>query len=208
MRTLPAFAAFALITSTLSPAITDACGIAPPRLAVLSSHWGPGASETRSFVVFPEKVTVDRYEQWTLLAPRSYDNARIAERDSNAMKVTLVGESGTNVIEADHRVVLDNSFNVDMEAHDALEVPVGRKDQFSIAILGDARGARWESLEKAGLTTTTRYTKEQPGYAVDVMRDNVVIGTYTGQVLGVLVHRGVRWIVEKDGATARADRLF
>lgn len=209
MRFLPSLAALTLVTTSIAPRIADACGSygsrRPPTLMLVSTHWAHDMEGTqRSFVVFPAKATVDKSESWIRLAPMTYDNAEIIDRgrDIAPRTFTLVGDGGTKVVASTRHVVLAKSYSVDFEAHDAMEIGHASKDDFVVAIVGDASSSTWHTLASAGLDENVSYGDD--GTTSEIRDGRYSLGTFRGYALGVLVHRGVRYVVVKDGASARA----
>jgi hypothetical protein len=180
MRFLPHLFAAVLATTTLSAQVASACGgyVArnpAPRVLAVSSHSVPTSKAqrrwiNRTFVVLEQSIDADD-AAWQWLAPYTYDTTHILTmaRLATPMEVTLVGPGGARVVKTDKQVALSRDWHI---GHDqkrvALEVPVGQRDRFEIAIAGRVTDAKWHELGDGSVSAATQWRLTgQLGLAAD-----------------------------------------
>lgn len=209
MRLLLCLPALVLAAVTVASDIADACG-APvrPNLVLISSHRSPATipNTRRAFAVRGGPADAPVGATWTPLAPQSFDPASIHDLGSAKRSVlTLVGPSGTRVVKTHtRRLLIQESIAIGHEVHEASEVPVGMDDHFPIAIVGNAKHAKWHELEALGLGALPLYAAT---YRFELLAGSERLGTYDGIALGVLEYGGKRYLVIKDGAYAKTEIL-
>lgn len=214
MRFLLCLPALAVAAVTLSSEISDACGSydPTPQVMLLSTHrsyardpYLPPRATRRTFAVWGTSPVDDPVGfTWEAAAPRSYDNAMVATIDGNETptELTLVGPSGSRIVSSAKQVLLRDSMTIDHEsAHHAIELDVGTREDFAIAIYGRAKQPKWHALESLGYKTSRIYGLS---YQFELRSNGKSVGTYDGIALGVLEVDGKRYLVVKNGAQARA----
>jgi hypothetical protein len=153
---LTAAVAATLTTATMAPQIAAACGgyvrtNPAPRMLQVSSHRVLAGErwKQRAFVVL-EQAFDGSDATWNMLAPGTFDNTRLVQLPALAapLEITLVGPSGVRFVKTDKQVALADAFTIGWrEKRIAVEVPISEKDQFSIAIVGRAKDARWHDAD-------------------------------------------------------------
>jgi hypothetical protein len=146
MRSLLALTALIALTS---PSPARACGWDPePHLLAVSSHY-VGRGGHRAFVVLDEGAPDDI--GWKLLAPGTYDGTKIANAPAfdAPIEVTVVGPSGRRVIRSERRVYLWQPWRGDGKPHAAIEIPLERGDDFTVALAGaySADELAWHAIQ-------------------------------------------------------------
>lgn len=157
MRILPQLLVTVFATTTLTTEIAAACGdyvqVDPaPRVLAISTHYvlDGERSTNRAFVVLERSIEPQRDKQWDLLAPGTFDTTRflVLPRLASPMEVTLVGPSGTRLVQTDKQVALAGGWQIGFDqTRVALEVPVQANEQFAVAIAGRATDARWHVVD-------------------------------------------------------------
>lgn len=173
MRFLPPLLAALLATTTITTSVAFACGdprpVDPaPRVLAVSTHGFVGTHERwthRAFVVLEKSIDADD-SAWKWLAPATYDATHILmmSRLATPMELTLVGPSGTRVVKADKQVALSRTWGIGVgQKRLALEVPVGNRDRFSVAIAGRATDATWRELGDSQESAAATWWLQQQG---------------------------------------------
>jgi hypothetical protein len=197
MRLSTSFAAL-LAFASLHTAPATACGWVEPTLHRITAHSVPGHG-ARSFVVLGAAPAV-RESAWRLLAPMSYDGTAIATlQDEAPRKITLLGPTGATTVSSAHRVALDHSWELGKGAREAIEVQTSDYARPTIAIEGDARGAKWHQIVSRDgefiADTELRVVPTEGGFIVT--QNDRTIATGVGSVLGAFDLHGRRYVVEQ-----------
>jgi hypothetical protein len=127
----------------------DACGVPEPQAYVLQKTFGArGVSPTFAFL----SEAAPKDAQWRLAAPYSYDNTRVAEAAPLAkQKLTLIGPSGTRVVETSHHVFVEPAWT--HSPHGALEID-GVVAEYTFALAGDwSKRVSWIGLDSVPKAT-------------------------------------------------------
>jgi hypothetical protein len=151
----------AALALTASHSAADACGPIIPKVFLLSSHNvfdGKGdAAATRTFAMLHQPIANADKLRWTMLAPMSYDGTRIANAPKLAAPVTLtlVGDSGTQVVTATSQASIKDTWQVHTPTL-ALEVKAGRESQFQIAVAGSHTDLAWHAITEEWMVADAR----------------------------------------------------
>lgn len=209
MRTLTVALALVVATLTLTTQIAAACGGSygtrkRPTVMLISTHSQP---TLRSFALMSPIEVGD--SAWERLFPHSFDPTQITslgELDT-PMTLTLVGPTRTRVVQANRRVGLANADFRMGTRMSALEIPRSRKDDFVLAVRGEAPGAQFVMPEyrmdgtvvlAEGLTAVHRMVGDDRGF--ELQRGSRSLGTHVGTVFGILTVDGERYVVaDRDG---------
>lgn len=231
--TLAALAALATLSAAATPQLAEACGYRrpEPRVMQLTTHRiKPSDTSLGGTRMFAHTgVAPAARRAFRLLAPGTYDAARIAERTPlpAAFVMTLVGRDGTRIVESRHSAVLADLDFRGGEVN-ALELTHAVPGAFTIAIEGRHPQARWTELPAAKLApaAATRwvsalgvaphdvYVRRIPGTTLELvstqphgtfqpvtfLRDgDRNLGRHDGRALGIVTNAGVRELVMVRG---------
>ena len=211
----------ALLAAASRPA--PACDFYSPRVFIITDHFVPGAAvHERTFVLADHRDVPT--EGWSLLAPRSYDPAEIADAPAiQPMTLTLLGSGAPVTVTTTKRVFLRGEF----DRHDpmsAFEIDA-RGKRFAIAVSGShvdmafaplehaewtADDARWFAANKIAwseaavehLGNLDAFTAYIDGEQQTVLRrEGQLLGQFAGRPVGRLDADGQQFmLVEHDGA--------
>jgi hypothetical protein len=187
----------AIVLAALLAAATQssapACGFYAPRVFIIANHFQAGTFALADHRDVPA-------DGWSLLSPRSYDDTLMAEAPASpAIKLTLVGTSGTRVVDATKRVFLKGGWDRAgaMGAYELGETGKG----FAIAVSGSHVGLAFtpmtwvengiEHLDNLEATTTWKNND----FETVVKRDGLDLGTYPGKTLGRLDSDGMQYLL-------------
>ena len=212
----------ALVTSAL-PAPADACGPyeVQPRAFMVSWHGvsDPSGSTTRQFVLLGGGIPAG--VKLAMLAPHTYDGTRFADAPDldTPMTFTLVGTSGTRVVESASRFWIAPAWHGPKGA--ALEVAPDADPQVEtqIALAGDHADATWITLdyrETRNLVSVYRVhgTQIETRTTYDGTKATTIVsvrGEYqrevAGSPLGAVTIDGERFLVTRRDSGALLTRV-
>lgn len=233
---LASLAVTATLTSAFAPSIADACGgggyggeMLPAVFAVDDHHvTREGTDQRRAFILFGSGSPSDK-ATWTRLWPSSFDNTRIADAPDTTRPVTmtLIGPSGTRVVSSTDRTFIADSFR-SRQQQVAMEIGIDRKAEFSVAVMGAQRDAKWLGtsdvtstkqtlawLKAQGVTTAnatvtkiqgtklrviSAYQDGAPGMTSFVLDGTTTLTTAFGNPIGAIDLGAKRYVLlEQDG---------
>ncbi len=101
---------------------------------------------------------------WTVLSPTTFSGAQVSDLPDpkESRTFTLVGPSGTQVVSTNRSTLFSRSHHTE-DAQTALEVDVGARSKFRIAVLGVQPHATWLAATEAEATPQNKKWVQQQG---------------------------------------------
>jgi len=158
------------------------------------------AELTKSFAILWDHLDAKRAKsvKLTQIDTMSFDTAKTApgRRLSDPTRLTLLGPSGTKIVEIGSTVWVDLAFDHE-EAREAVVVPKG---DFVIALDGHFKDATWESLAIINGSTMTAFSA--PGVQISLGHgtQTFMLGqtAIDGYPLGIVKVKGARYLAVRS----------